>query len=413
MSETLKLSPEEAKKWLEKETESVFVPVHAKAKKLLKEMEKTLEKVEDACNMLLESSRREIERRNMKVYKRARGLNKLARLFLERFRRIKVPKGISYNELLSFIQDSQEVFLITETDIKNWFPRISPFFIFDRRKFLAEFEKAKEKLGELQSFLAKKYVKIKTLEETFFLIETLQKLKKELSDMEIQKKQITDEKAAIENRINEIQQKITRLEAHETLTLLNTINMEIEKLRLEAKHVLRHLRKPFMKLQSFALRQGGLTPEELKKLDQYMENPFEALATEEKGFPILRQILQKLATAMAKSELKLKQDKKRKAEQAIHSILDKNLLDDLQQKCKKAITLKKQLSTSPETRDIRRNIAELQEKLEKLKHENRRILSERAKIEAKNEEMLKRIRDAKYKIEKNVFELVGRKILIE
>jgi len=116
---------------------------------------------------------------------------------------------------------------------------------------------------------------------------------------------------------------------------------------------------------------------------------------------------------MAKSELKLKQDKKRKAEQTIHSILNKNLLDDLQQKCKKTITLKKQLSTSPETRDIRRNIAELQEKLEKLKHENRRILSEQAKIEAKNEETAKRIRDAKHKIEKNVFELVGRKILIE
>lgn len=413
MPEALKLSSEEAKKWLEKETEPAFVPVHAKAKKLLREMEKAIERVKDACNMLMKNSRREIERRNMKVYKRARGLNKLARLFLERFQQIKVPEEVSYDELHNFIRDSQEVFLITASDIKKWFPRISPFFILDRRKFLTEFEKAKEQLSRLQSFLTKKYVKVKTLEETFHLIETLQKLEKQLSDMEIRKKQIVDEKATIEKRIKEIQREITRLEAHETLTLLDSVNMEIEKLKTEAKHALRHLQKAFVKLQSFAFRQGVLTPEELKKLNQYMETPFEALATEEKGLPLLKQILQKLAATMSKNELKLKRDKKRKAEQAIQNILAKNLLGSLHQKCQKAITLKKQLSTSPETAHVQRNIAELEEKLEKQKHENKRILSEQAKVEAKTEEIRRKIRDAKHTIEKNVFELLGRKILIE
>jgi len=413
VSEALKISSKEAKDWLEKKTSSIFVPVHEKAQKLLDKIKKTLENVTEVSNMLLENSKKEIEKRNMKTYRRARALNKLARLFLERIRQIEVPNQVSYDSFSNFVQETQKAFVVTEVDVRNWFPRISPFFIMDRRKFLGVFEKAKESLKELHDFLTKEYVKTKTLEETFQLIDDLQAFEGRLVDKEAQKKKIETEKSLIERKIVEKQQEITDFKNRDSLTRLNEVSTEIEELSMEVKHNLRHLRKPFIKYQLQVFRKGGLTPEELKKLNHYIENPFDAFAAEETGYPVLKQILEKLASSMSSGKLKLKHDRKRKAEQAISGVLDKKSLDDLHRKCRKTIMQKKQLSTSAETAKIKRNILELQEDLKKLGRKKRRVELEENAIERNLKEMLKSIDDRKKGIEKNVFDFMDRKIIIE
>jgi len=76
LSEPLKFSSTEVKGWLERETSSIFIPVHEKAQKLIDEMKKVLENVTDVCKVLLENSRKEIEKRSRKTYGKARALNK-------------------------------------------------------------------------------------------------------------------------------------------------------------------------------------------------------------------------------------------------------------------------------------------------------------------------------------------------
>ena len=413
MSEALKISSKEAKDWLEKKTSSIFVPVHEKAQKLLDKIKKTLENVTEVSNMLLENSKKEIEKRNMKTYRRARALNKLARLFLERIRQIEVPNQVSYDSFSNFVQETQKAFVVTEVDVRNWFPRISPFFIMDRRKFLGVFEKAKESLKELHDFLTKEYVKTKTLEETFQLIDDLQAFEGRLVDQEAQKKKIETETSSIERKIVEKQQEITDFKNRDSLTRLNEVSTEIEELSMEVKHNLRHLRKPFIKYQSQVFRKGGLTPEELKKLNHYIENPFDAFAAEETGYPVLKQILEKLASSMSSGKLKLKHDRKRKAEQAVSGVLNKKSLDDIHRKCRKTIMQKKQLSSSAKTAKIKRNILELQEELKKLGRKKRRVELEENAIERNLNEMLKSIDDRKKGIEKNVFDFMDRKIIVE
>jgi len=413
VSEALKFSSKDAKDWLEKETSSIFIPVHETAQKLLDKIKKTLENVTEVSNMLLENSKKEIEKRNMKTYRRARALNKLARLFLERIRQIEVPNQVSYDSFHDFVQETQKAFIVTEVDVRNWFPRISPFFIMDRRKFLGVFEKAKESLKELHDFLTKEYVKTKTLEETFQLIDDLQAFEGQLVDQEAQKKKTETKKSSIERKIVEKQQEITDFKNRDSLTQLNEISTEIEELIMEVKHNLRHLRKPFIKYQSQVFRKGGLTPEELKKLNHYIENPFDAFATEETGYPVLKQILEKLASSMSSGKLKLKHDRKRKADQAISGVFNKKSLDDLHRKCRKTIMQKKQLSTSAETAKIKRNILELQEDLKKLGRKKRRVELEENVIERDLKEILKSIDDRKKGIEKNVFDFMDRKIIIE
>jgi len=413
LSEALKISSKEAKEWLQKETGSIFIPVHEKAQKLLDEMKRVLENVTDVCKMLLENSRKEIEKRNMKTYGRARALNKLARLFVKRIGQIEVPDKVSYDSFHDFVQETRKAFVVTEVDVRNWFPRISPFFIMDRRKFLGTFEKAKESLKELQSFLTKEYVKTKTLEKTFQLIDNLLALEGQLADLEAHRKKNETEKASIERKIAETQQKITDLKSRESLNQLNQISMEIEKLRKEVKHDLRHLRKPFIKFQSRVFRKGGLTPEELEKLNHYIEDPFNAFAAEKAGYPILKQILQKLTGSISEEKLKLKRDRKRKAEQAIDRIFNKNTLDALHQKCRKAATREKQLSTSAETAKTKEALLKLHEELKKLKRKNKRAKSEENATERKLKETLEKIHNQKNRIEKNVFDFMDKRILIE
>ena len=413
LSEPLNFSSKEVKGWLERETGSIFIPVHEKAQKLIDEMKKVFDNVTDVCKMLLENSKKEIEKRSRKTYGKARALNKLARLFLKRTQQIEVPDKVSYDNFHDFLQETQKAFTVTEVDVRNWFPRISPFFIMDRRKFLGVFEKAKESLKELQSFLTKEYVKTKTLEETFQIIDNLLALQGQLADLKAHRKKNETENGSIEKEITETQQKITDLKNRESLAQLNEIGMEIEKLRKEVKHSLRHIRKPFIKFQSQVFRKGGLTPDQLEKLNHYIEDPFDAFAAEETGYPILKQILKKLADSMSDGKLKLKRDRKRKAEQDINRIFNKNSLDALHQKCRETIIVKKQISTSTETAKIKENLLKLQEELKKLKKGKKRIELEENTTERKLQETLDRIQSRKKKIEENVFDFMSKRILIE
>jgi hypothetical protein len=415
LSDVAEFSSNTIKGWLESETSSIFIPVHTKAQKLLNDVNKTIEDVKEASKMLLDNSAKEIEKRNMKTYGRARALNKLARLFVDRMRQIKVPDKVSYDNLHEFVQETQKAFIATEVDVRSWFPRISPFFILDRRKFLMVFEKAKLLLKELNDFLTKEYVKTKTLEETFQLIDRLKTLEGQLATMDEQRKKIESERAIVEKEIAETKQKMADLRSKGSMRQLNQISTQIQALNMEVKHSLQHLQKPFIKLQSLTIHGGGsgITPEELNKLNQYLENPFEALATEKTGYPLLKNVLQKLERAMSENKLKLKSDKMRKAEQAIDNILNKNSLASLHQKCTDAIAQRKQLSTSAEVAETKSDLSKLQEHLENLERRKGIVESEESTVNRAYNETLEKIRNHKATIEKNVFGFMGKRIRIE
>jgi hypothetical protein len=409
-----KLSSSEIKGWLENETSSILTPVHAQAQRLRDEMRVAIQSVTDVSKMLLDNSTKEIDRRNMRVYNKARALNKLARLFLDRMKKVNVPDQVSYDSLSKFAQETQKVFIVTDIDIKNWFPRISPFFIMDRRKFLTVHEKAKTTLAILNDFLTEEYVKTKTLEETFQLINELRTLEKQLSEIEAQKTSMKNERLPIEKEIAELEQKTAELKSSGPIGQLNLAEAEVETLNNELKHALRRLRKPFIKMQALAVQGGGagLTPDELNKLSQYLQKPFEALATEEAGYPVLKQILQKSARLMDEDKLKLKSDKARKAEQSINDILERDSLASIQTRCVDTAARKRQLLASTTTDEIKRSLSLFQEQIEQLKARRASVEAHEAIKEHAHNETLDKIRNHKNAIEKNVYSSLGKRVQI-
>jgi hypothetical protein len=410
----IKFSSNEIKGWLENETSSILTPVHAQAQKLRDEMRAAIQGVTDVSKMLLDNSAKEIEKRNMRVYNRARALNKLARLFLDRIKKVNVPDQVSYDSLNKFAQETQKVFIVIDIDIKNWFPRISPFFIMDRRKFLTIHEKAKITLATLNDFLTEEYVKTKTLEETFQLINGLHTLEKELSEIVAQRASMENERLPLEKEIAELEHKTAELKGGGPIDQLFLVEAEAETLNKELKHALRHLQKPFIKMQALALQGGGagLTPDELNKLGQYLEKPFKALATEEAGYPLLKQILQKLARLMDEGKLKLKADKARKAEQMFNEILQRDSLASIHTRCVDVATRERQILNSTKLDEIRRGLSLLQEQIEQLKARKASVEAHEAVKEQEHSAIVDRIRNHKTVIEKNVYSSLGKKVQI-
>jgi hypothetical protein len=415
LTETIQFSSSgEVKHWLENQTSSILSPVHAQAKRLRDDMNMAIQSIGDVNKMLLDNSTREIEKRNMRVYNRARALNKLAHLFLDRLKKINAPEEISYETLNRYAQEIQKVFMVTDIDIKNWFPRISPFFIMDRRKFLAIYERAKQAHAVLNDFVTKEYIKTKTLEEAFQFLNELQSVQKQLVTIVEEKEKIKDERVPIEKEIAELEQKICGLKNSGPIDKLNLVNAEIDALNIELKHSLRHLQKPFIKMQALATSGGGggITPDELSKVNQYLEKPLDAFTTEANGYPLLREILQKLESLMAEDKLKLKADKARKAEQSINEILRKDSLAKLQIRCAEMATTKEQLLASSKMDEIKRNLSGFQEQVDQLKVRKTSIETHETVKENAYNEASEKIINLKRSIEKNIYSSIDIKVQI-
>ncbi|MDR1992658.1 MAG: hypothetical protein LBQ98_04050 [Nitrososphaerota archaeon] len=407
-------SSEEAKRWLENQTTATLSPVQTQAKKLRDDMNLTLQLVTEISKQLSDASNKEIERQNMKVYNRARALNKLSRIFIERLKKLTPPEQVSYDTMNRYAQEIQRVFYVTDIDLKNWFPRISPFFIMDRRKFLAVYEKARQVYNNLNDYIRKEYIKTKTLEEAIQQLNELQNIEKQRLTLQEDKTKIHNELLPIEQEITEIEQKIITLKNSGPLDKLNSINAEIENLSNELKSDLRHLQKPFIKMQSLAISGGGggITPDELVKINQYLDAPFEVVVQEQQSYPMLREILEKLEGMMTKDTLKLKPDKARKAEQSINEILHKNTLDNLQIRCKEIATTRSYLLTSSDLDETTRNLTQYQEQLNQLRTRRTSVETHETTKANTYQETVDKINSLKRNIEKNVYAALGKKIQI-
>jgi hypothetical protein len=325
LSET-KIPSGEIEKWLEEQTRTILTPVQTEAKKLRDEISATIQSEIEVSKMLLDNSTKEIERRNMRVYNRARALSKLAHLFLERLKKIVIPEQVTYETLSRLAQETHKVFIVVDIDIKNWFPRVSPFFIMDRRKFLTVHEKAKLTLGTVDEFLTKEYVKTKTLEETFGVVKELHSQETQEQQLKAQLENVNNERAPLEQRITELENQISQLNREGPIEQLKVVQNEAETLNNELRHELRHMQKPFLKTQALAHQGGGsgLNQDELKLLNDYLEDPLTAIAKEQKGYPKLREIIEKVIELVEKDKIKLKPEKAKKAEQSAEEILKRN-----------------------------------------------------------------------------------------
>lgn len=287
-------------------------------------------------------------------------------------------------------------------------------FIMDRRRFQALYDRSKQSYSTLNDFLTQEYVKTKTLEEAFQLLNELQNVQEQLATLEEEKQKIKDERVPIEKEIAELEQKIGELKNSGPIDELNLVNSEIDVLSAELKNSIRHLQKPFIKMQALATSGGGggITPDELSKVNQYLENPFEALTAEATGYPLLREVLEKLQNLIAQDKLKLKSEKARKAEQSINEILKSDSLAKIQVRSMELATRRNQLSGSSTMDEVKRCLTVFQAQADQLKARKTSIETHEVVKENAYNEAVNKIKNLKRSIERDVYSSIELKIQI-
>ncbi|MCZ2856757.1 MAG: hypothetical protein O2U62_06655 [Candidatus Bathyarchaeota archaeon] len=413
MSSSVKIPLLDLRKWLQSETEPIIKPLRDKGEKLLDEIKDRLDDVQENGDRLFTKSDKEVQKGSAKTYRCAKAANKMSKNISDIINRIAVPDNVSIENIQSLAEDLEKSFAAIEQERRTWYRRISPYFILDRRRLDISIKRTEDSIRELRSFLLSEYVDVETAKN---LSDDIDKLSQLLENAEKRQRLINKIETRLnlhEEKIRKENQKIGLITDKTELDELAELEQRIIELGAKVKHSLRHLRKPFYKMQSLALRsQVALPPDEVRKLKQYMNNPFEALVSEEYGHPVLKRILQKLDDTMVRGKLKLKTTRFRKAQKQMDGILRKNSLFNLHRDCLAVVSRKRQLSASQTVTATQKEVDQLQTVLQKLQTQKESLESRRRVLKEEHQRILKKIESQKNELEKSILELVDKTVQV-
>lgn len=413
MSQPLQIQLPDVKKWLGQETTPLIEPLKDKASNILEEVKERIEDTIQSSKKILEKSEGEMSKTNPKTYRFARNANKFAQNLTEAMNAVAVPEDLHYEKLQTFCGELEKMYASLEQLRRGAYPYISPYFIFDRRRLDVSYKRLSDIVKELRNFLSARYTEVKTIEDVDPLVDKLSHTISEIQQSQEKRKQTGEKERALEKDLVETEQKIKQLQSKVELDELVKLNQTIRELREKVKHSLRYLQKPFRKLQSLSRTPKVVIPlDELNKLDSYLRDPFMALATEENGYPLLKNILRKLDATMAEGKLKLKSSRLRKAQDQMESALSKDSLSGLQKDCKEAVSQRRSLITSETVGVLQKQLKGLQINLKELKKEKEFASSRSKALENEHEKLKERIAYLRNELEKTVFQLTDKNVQI-
>jgi len=414
MSEALKIPPENLREWLERELAPVIGPLKAEGTELFSDVKGKLSEFSEVCERLLVDSEKEMAKGSPKTYRSARTANKLAQDSLEAMDKVDVPEEVSRENLRMLNEGLRRLLITVEMERRTMFPSIEPYFILDRRRFDIAWKKVIEAFKALQVFSSRKYVKAETLEDAVSAINRLSHLLNKIEKAKTLKGRMELRMKSLEERIAEKQRDIAAVQDKSEMHELVQLNREIEELEGKVKNNLRHLQKPFIKFQSLARGPGyAITPDELKKLDEYLSDPLNALTTEDEGYPMLKRVLRKMGDAINQGKLKLKSSRLRKAQEQIKDILEKDTLIPLHQKCREAFSKRQRLLTSEAITASQNELTSHQKESTELQRRKEFLESKHAFLNGKHQELLQKIENQKRELEKTILELTGKRVTVK
>ena len=411
MSDTIEIPLKNVNEWLNKQTTPIVGPLREEAKKLLEDIQSKLEDLLEACDKLLEDAEKEIAKGSRKTYRRAKALQKLAGKFSDLIEEVIIPEEINGKTINQTSEQIEKALKTIGIERAKWFRAIAPYFIMTRRRFDFSLKRADDSFRNLTDFLSDDYNKAKIAESISSKVEELRNSVKDLKKLEKSKEARKHQKELLEKKMNKSHHTLQKIQSKDEVVELAQVKKRIEELTQSVKHELRHLQKPLLKFQTLVNNPGySLMPEATTKLDEYLTNPFNALATEKQGYPLLKTILEKIDMALDNKKMKLKSSRMRKAKEQIANIISKTALLSLQKNCNEALNKKIELTTSGAISESRNERAEVLEKLKELETRKRLLEARDARFNKEHNETRTRVENQKKALEKTVFDLSGKDI---
>lgn len=413
MSQPKEIVLSSLKEWLHRETASTIDPLTNKAASIIKETKNRLDDTVDITEQLVKNSHVEMQKNNPKTHKFARNANKFAEGLLHVLNEVKTPDQTSYASAQIFSTSFEKTVNTTLQLRAQAYPYISPYFIFDRRKLDVVIKRLSDIHRELRDFIANKYVKAKTIEETATTIDRLEQNITQANSIKQEIEKLQPKHETLKQQLAQTQQEIADIQTRPELTEITMAEDQINELRDNVKHNLRYLQKPFQKLQSLTrIGEAGMPIDDARKLDEYLTDPFQALAGEATGYPQLKTILDKLNEAIGKNKLKLKSTRLKKAQEQIETVLNKAALVTLQQNCKQANAKRQQLLTSETVATLQNRLMQLQNECKQLQKENEATALRIKTLQEEHRKLQERIQTEKRDLGKTIVELTGKNVQI-
>jgi DNA repair ATPase RecN len=295
MSDTIEIPLNNVNEWLNKETTSIVEPLREEAKKLLEDIRSKLEDLLEACDKLLDDAEKEMAKGSRKTYRRAKALQKLAGKFSDLIEEVTIPEEINGKSLNQTSEQIEKTLKKLGIERAKWFRAIAPYFILTRRRFDFSLKRADDSFRNFTDFLSDDYSKAEAAEGISSRVEELRNSVVELSKLEQDKEAMKQKKEFLEKKMEKSHHSLQEIQSKGEVVELAQLNKRIEEMAESVKHELRHLQKPLLKFQTLVNNPGySLVPEATAKLDEYLTNPFNALATEKKGYPLSKQSCKKL-----------------------------------------------------------------------------------------------------------------------
>jgi hypothetical protein len=413
MAEEQKVGLNELGEWVKSETVAIVETLREEAKKLLEDLQDKFDDLSKSNEKLSDDAEKELAKGSRKTYRRAKLLQKITGNFADLLDDLSIPEKISGETLNQFSEGLEKTVETITQERMKYFRAISPYFIMARRRFDVSLKRASDAFQNFQAFLSDEYVKAESAEGVASQIEELTQSLIQLKEAEKTRQTRKHRKEILKKKIAENEQEMKAIQSTDEVIELVQINTRIENLEKNVKHDLRHLQKPLLKFQTLANNPGyNLSSDATNKLNEYLDDSFRAFATEEEGYPLLRDILRKIYDAIQKGKLKLKPSRMRKAKDQIDDILNKTALLSLHQNCREAFSKKYELSTSDAISETRSKRAELQKNLKDLQRKKRILEKREAVQEKENQRLLERVEGQKRELKEVVQELVDKNIQI-
>lgn len=383
-------------------------PLNDQGKKIIEKIDERIRDARESCEKLAEEGKRELERG--KAIHKAKVTEKLSRYFLKQIDRVVLPEKLSSGELERLHKELVGVFSSIIRERSMWFPRISPLFIITRKRVDLAFSRIAGPISELGAFLSKEYSKAKTIEK---LLSETNETTRLLDKLKENEKHMGDTRDRTQNLLRTMEEIGGSLETAEESTELRNIakiDSQVQQLRTQIKHELRHLQKPLMKFKNLG---AALSSEEASKLAQYLEDPFKAFATETNDYPTLKSILRKVGTAMDEGKLRLKSSRKERARGDIDAILDKNTLSSLHGNSVHTYSLSQQLKSSREAQEAQDKVNQLRQRLEETRKQKETAEARLSMLEEESKRLMEKVAEKKKTLEKEIEEIFKKQVSIK
>jgi len=411
MSETLEMPLNTVNEWLNKEINSIVEPLRVTGKKILADTQAKLEELSDASDKLLDDAEKEMEKGSRKTYRRAKFLYKLAGTFSDLIEKITIPDEINGKTLNETSDQIKKTIKTIGQEKTKWFRAISPYFIISRRRFDASFKRTDDSFRNFTEFLEEDYAKAESAENVSSKVDELHQSLSKLKEYETGKETRKQKKELLETTITTSQQNLQEIQNKGEIFELAQLDARIEELSETVKHELRHITKSLRKFQTLVNNhQYNLVPDATSKLDQYLTDSFNAFATEKEGYPILRNILQNIDTALDNKKMKLKPSRLRKAKDQIKRIMNKDALVSLHNDCIEAFNKKTKLSSSGTINECRDEKARLHDHLNDLQKQKKLLETRDTRFEKEHKDAHKRVEEQKGSLEKIVSDLSNKTV---